>query len=225
MKIQISTFVDRLYGENAYVVRTRDGGPCWIIDPGLPPSPHEILAHLKSHNLQPAALILTHGHLDHIAGVPAIREALPSIPIHIANDAKPALTDPDENLSGPFGMGMVVGDFETIDLPPGGVLTLDNTRWRVFDTSGHAPGSRSLYCESAGIVIVGDALFQGSVGRVDFHHSQPKLLIENIRENLLTLPDETVVFSGHGPTTTIGDEKRHNPYLREGGIDLSSEFE
>lgn len=219
MRIHITTVVDHRYGENAYVVWLRDEGPCWIIDPGFPPSPDKLLTHIKSHKLTPEALILTHGHLDHIAGVPAIMAALPSLPIHIANEARPALMDPDENLSAPFGMGLTVGDFETIDLPVPGELTLDGTTWRVLDTSGHAPGSRSLYCAKAGVVIVGDALFTGSVGRVDFHHSDKNELLTNIRENLLTLPDETVVYSGHGPTTTIGAERRSNPFLQPGGFD------
>ena len=82
------------------------------------------------------------------------------------------------------------------------------------DTSGHAPGSRSLYCSQAGIVIVGDALFYRSIGRTDFHHASHAGLIRNIRQNLLSLPDETKVYSGHGPVTTIGAERRSNPFLQ-----------
>lgn len=215
-KIHITTVVDQNFGENAYVVWLRDEGPCWIIDPGLPPAPVKILAHIEKHKLRPQALLLTHGHLDHIGGMPLIMESLPDLPIHIAIDAKPALTDPGENLSQGYGVPLVVGDFETIDLPAGGDLTLDGATWRVLETSGHAPGSRSFYCEKAGLVIVGDALFQGSIGRVDFHHSNGPQLIANIRDNLLTLPDETIVYSGHGPTTTIGIERQTNPFLQEG---------
>ncbi|HWL92023.1 MAG TPA: MBL fold metallo-hydrolase [Phycisphaerae bacterium] len=216
--IHLATVVDNQFGENAYIVWRQEGGPCWIIDPGFPPAPQKIIAHIEKHRLSPAALILTHGHLDHIAGVPEIMKAFPALPIHIAAEAKRALTDPNENLSGTYGMALSVGEFETIDLPAESDLELGGTRWRVLDTSGHAPGSRSLYCAQAGVVIVGDALFQGSIGRMDFHHSDETELLRNIREKLFTLPDETVVHSGHGPATTIGREKRFNPFVQEGGL-------
>ena len=213
--MQIDTFTDLQFGENAYVVWHGNQGPCWIIDPGFPPTPEQILAHVQERELHPEALILTHGHLDHIAGVPDILKAFDGLPVHMANAAKEALTNPEENLSAGYGMPIVIGDVETVDLVPGQNLSLDETTWQVFDTSGHAPGSRSLYCEDAGIVIVGDALFQSSIGRTDFHHSDHAEFIRNIKEKLLTLPDETKVHSGHGPVTTIGDEKRSNPFLQD----------
>ncbi|MFQ5429959.1 MAG: MBL fold metallo-hydrolase [Phycisphaerae bacterium] len=212
--LNIATFVDPQFGENAYVVSCREGGPCWIIDPGLPPSAKEILTHIDAHGLQPAALVLTHGHLDHIAGVPDVLKAHDALPIYMAEAAQPALTDPSANLSVETGMPVVVGRFEAHDLPADGTLPLDGTTWRVFDTSGHAPGSRSLYCAEAGVVFVGDALFAGSIGRTDFHHSEPGVFIRNIRERLLTLPEATRVYSGHGPVTTIGAERRTNPFLQ-----------
>lgn len=213
-EIRLESFVDAMFGENAYVVWKSAPGPCWIIDPGLPPSAQQIIAHIQENDLTPAALILTHGHMDHIAGVPKIREAFPEIPVFIAEDAKPALMDPNENLSAGYGLPVVIGDIETHDLPHGSELSLDGTEWLLLDTSGHAPGSRSLYCEEAEAVIVGDALFQQSIGRTDFPHSDGDALIRNIKERLLTLPDDTRVYSGHGPVTKIGDEKQFNPFLQ-----------
>jgi len=213
-EINIDTFTEPQFGENAFVVWRRPAGPCWIIDPGLPPSGNLILEHIKKHDLKPVSLILTHGHLDHIAGVPFILGAFDSLPVHMAEAASVALTDPSENLSADQGLPIAIGEIPTIDLTPGSRLTLDETDWRILDTSGHAPGSRSLYCESAAAVIVGDALFQGSIGNTAFHHSDARLLIHNIRTQLLTLPEETQVHSGHGPTTTIGEEKRSNPFLQ-----------
>lgn len=84
----------------------------------------------------------------------------------------------------------------------------------MLDTSGHSPGGRSLYCAQHEVVIVGDALFAGGIGRYDFHHSNGEQLLSNIRQNLYSLPDETRVLSGHGPDTTIGREKATNPFVR-----------
>lgn len=212
--INLATFVDGQFAENGFVISAGDTGECWIIDPGFAPSPERMIAHINEKRLKPVALILTHGHLDHIKGVPEIREAFPDLPCHIAEAARPALTDPNENGSAAFGFPIQVGEFDTIDMPHGSGLKLGETEWLVLDTSGHAPGSRSLYCEQLSIVIVGDALFQGSIGRTDFENSDHDELIRKIKENLFTLPEETRVFSGHGPATTIGDEKRTNPFLQ-----------
>lgn len=211
--IRIDTFVDPQFGENGFVIWTRTGGPCWFIDPGFPPSGANMAAHARREKLTPEALILTHGHLDHIAGIPQIKEAYPDSPILMAKEAAPALTDPNQNLSAGYGFPMSFPPMATTDLMAGSTLTLDRTTWQVFDTSGHAPGSRSLYNAAAGVVIVGDALFYRSIGRTDFHHCNGRLFIRNIKNNLLTLPDETKVYSGHGPVTTIGAERRYNPFV------------
>lgn len=212
--IQIEAFVDPSFGENAYLVRRRDGGPCWIIDPGLPPSAAQMLRRIGERRLQPEAIILTHGHADHIAGVPEIRQTYCELPIFIAREEAAALTDARENLSTGLGAPFAPGITETHDLAPGSELTLDGSTWHVLDVSGHSPGGRALYCAVASVVIVGDALFEGSIGRTDFHHSNHNRLIRNIREKLLALPDETRVYSGHGPVTTIGNERRYNPFLQ-----------
>ncbi len=212
--IHIATFIDGQFAENGFVVSVGKTDTAWIIDPGFAPSPARMIAHVAAKNLKPAALVLTHGHLDHINGVPDIREAFPEIPVYIAEAARPALTDPEENGSAKYGFPINVGEFDTIDLPHGGELKLGDTEWLLLDTSGHAPGSRSLYCEEAGIVFVGDALFQQAIGRTDFAYSNHNELIRNIKERLFTLPDETRVYSGHGPVTTIGDEKQFNPFLQ-----------
>ncbi len=204
---------DPSFMENGAVIHTRDGGPCWIIDPGLPPQAPDIIRYVREHHLVPEKIILTHGHADHIAGVDEVRGAFAQIAVHMAKEEWDALSDPMANLSTMFGPGLYTSVTDPKDLTPGEDLTLDGTTWQVLDTSGHSPGGRSLYCAQHKVVIVGDALFLGSVGRVDFHHSDGQRLLNNIREHLLTLPDDTRVYPGHGPQTTIGEEKRQNPYI------------
>jgi len=127
-----------------------------------------------------------------------------------------ALSDPKVNLSFMTGRNFTTNVSDPRDLPHGETMELDGTTWEIRDTSGHSPGGRSFYCAELGVVFVGDALFAGSVGRVDFHNSNADRLIRNIREQLMTLPDDTRVISGHGPDTTIGHERRTNPFILHG---------
>ena len=125
------------------------------------------------------------------------------------------LRDANENLSAMAGVPVAVVAEPVHDLPEGAVIELGDTRWHVLDTSGHSPGGRSLYCAEQCVVLAGDALFAQGIGRYDFPHSDGRRLIRNIHENIMTLPDETRVLSGHGPDTTIGTERRDNPFLTE----------
>ncbi len=207
---------DPMFAENAITIYRQDGGPCWIVDPGFPPQAEQIAEFVKEHELQPEAIVLTHGHCDHIAGIDEVRSALGPTPLYLGKPEWPALGNPSENLSGNVGMDVSVSDEDVRDLAPGASLELDGGTWQILDSSGHSPGGRSLYCADEKLVIVGDALFAGSVGRVDFHHSDGQKLITNIRENLMSLPAGTRVFCGHGPETTIGQEQATNPYVLHG---------
>ncbi len=207
---------DPMFAVNSLTIYTRQGGPCWIIDPGLPPHAEQIVAFVRENELQPAAVLLTHAHGDHIAGVDEVREILGAPPLYLGKPEWHMLGDPKENLSVNFGIPLTVSDEGLHDLADGDTLALDGSEWAVLDTSGHSPGGRSLYCADEGVVIVGDALFAGGVGRVDFHHSDGSQLIRNLRTKLLTLPDDTRVIPGHGPETTIGTERQSNPYVIHG---------
>jgi glyoxylase-like metal-dependent hydrolase (beta-lactamase superfamily II) len=213
--VSIQYFIEPQFGENAYVVRSREGGSCWIVDPGLPPSARDILAHIRQHRLTPDAVVLTHAHLDHIAGLPEIFEAYPDLPVYLSDAEADFPSDPGENLSGNYGVPISIEVPLRKSLEEGDTLTLDGSTWDILDTSGHSPGSRTLYCAESDIAIVGDALFADSCGRYDFHHSDGRTLFRNIVEKLLTLPDATTLYSGHGPRATIARIKKHNPVAIE----------
>ncbi len=213
--VRIETFIEPTFQENGYVVYCRTGGSCWVLDPGLPPQAEKIVDFITAHRLSVEAIILTHGHGDHIAGVPTVRRARPGVPVWIGQGDAHMLADPTENLSASFGVPLAIGAEPDPHLVPDRTLSLCGSAWRVLDTSGHTPGSRSLYCEQAEVVIVGDALFAGSIGRTDLPHSDPDRLVAGIRRHLLSLPSPTRVLAGHGPPTTIGFERKWNPFVAD----------
>ncbi|MEK6677620.1 MAG: MBL fold metallo-hydrolase [Planctomycetota bacterium] len=215
-RLQIYVTNDPIYAENGYTLYLRTDGPCWIIDPGLPRQAEQIIEHIQEKALQPQAIVLTHAHADHIAGIDELRDTFADLPVLLAREEWAALTDPMENLSGMVGLGFATEVTDPRDLPVGETLELDGTRWQVLETSGHSPGGRTFYCAELKTAIVGDALFAGGVGRVDFHHSNGDRLLRNIRNNLMTLPGEVRVLSGHGPATTIERERSTNPYILHG---------
>jgi hydroxyacylglutathione hydrolase len=210
----VATFVDASpFQENTYLLWPTGETDAWIIDPGFPPAPEGVIATVDKHHLVPSAIILTHGHSDHIAGVADLRRVYADIPICIPRAEAHFLTDAEANLSAPFGMPIVAPPADR-QLEPGTLLTLGGLSFELRDVAGHSPGGIALYCEAAGVTIVGDALFAGGIGRTDFPGSSLDQLLANIAQNLLTLPGETVVYPGHGPATTIATERTENPFVR-----------
>ena len=217
--LAVHAFVLGPFETNCYVIVNAgvmnsgrsEEAPCWIADAGFDPA--EMVEFLQSQRLRPEAVVLTHAHADHIAGLFEIRRAFPKVPIWIHEAEREWLTDPIKNLSGLVGMP-VEGPTPDRLLQDGEELTLCGERWRVLHTPGHSPGGISLVHSASGQALVGDTLFAGSVGRSDFPGSDPEVLTASIRGRLYQLPDETKVYPGHGPPTTIGREKRTNPYVR-----------
>ncbi len=195
---------------NSYVVRAPGVPGCWVFDPGM--GVVKLLAYLREEALTVERVVLTHGHVDHIAGVGKLLEAFgDAILVAPAGDAS-MLADPAENLSVMLGASLTV-PAPTDRVDGGDELLLGSAVWHVLATPGHTPGGVSYYCPDAGVVIVGDSLFAGSVGRCDFPGGDMAMLVGSIRRQLLTLPTETRVLPGHGPETTIGAEASGNPYL------------
>jgi glyoxylase-like metal-dependent hydrolase (beta-lactamase superfamily II) len=155
--------------------------------------------------------------VDHIAGIAEVQRAFPGTPVWMHEAEREWLGDPERNLSLGFGQPVSLGGPDRL-LGEGDALTLGGTHWRVLHVPGHSPGSIALVCDGVGggptVAISGDALFQGSIGRTDFPGSSFEELARSIRTKLYTLPDDTVIYPGHMGMTTIGDEKRTNPYVR-----------
>lgn len=217
-KLRIETFIETTFSENAYLVIAPDAEGTevgWAIDPGFPPQVQNLIEYIADQQIRLEKILLTHGHLDHIAGVDELHAACPSAAILIAGADEAMLANPQKNLSGPFGMDVAIAAKAGGHLEPGIVLTLADLSWTVLDTSGHSPGGRSIYCAAAEVVFTGDALFWGSIGRTDLPGCSHEALLDNIRKHLLSLPDQTKVYSGHGPPTTIGNERKSNPFLSE----------
>jgi glyoxylase-like metal-dependent hydrolase (beta-lactamase superfamily II) len=212
--LQIHTIVSLPFEENTYVVWRPDRSDALVIDPGL--EPESIIEFLRERQLRPAAILNTHGHADHIGGNEALKAAYPDAPLVIGHAEAPLLTDADLNLSAPFGMPIVSPPADRL-VREGEVLDLAGVRLEVLEVPGHSPGHVVFVHRAApAIVFGGDVLFRGSVGRTDFPGGSAARLFEGIRGKLFALPDDTVVYPGHGPVTTTGYEKRTNPFVGRG---------
>lgn len=210
--MKINRLILGAYETNCYVLRNNDAAnDCLVIDPGLEAG--RLIDFLKQEKLNPVAVVLTHGHIDHIAGLAVLRGQFPNIKVYIHKlDAK-MLTEPQTNLSAMTGV-MFTTEPEDFSLEEQSLIEQVDVKLLVLHTPGHTPGGISLYAKDDGIVFVGDTLFADSIGRTDFPNGSLSQLLNSIKEKLFTLPDETEVYPGHGPITTIGREKAYNPFLQ-----------
>jgi len=207
----ISLTVGFLY-TNCYIVICEETRESLIIDPGFTGDEmRRILSEIRKNRLRIKYIVNTHGHADHISGNTSIKRATGAILAAHCKDAE-MLIDPAKNLSLMLGLN-VVSPPPDIVLRGEEEIEVGHIKLKVLHTPGHTPGSISLYCRDLGAVFTGDSLFAGSIGRADFPGSSCRDLLLSIREKILALPDETVVYPGHGESTTIGVERRSNPFL------------
>jgi hydroxyacylglutathione hydrolase len=201
------------FAQIAYLIWREGQTEALVIDPGFDTG--SLLERLKTGGLHLAAILNTHGHADHIAGNAAVKEAFPDAPLIIGRNEAGLLRDPDANLSGPFGTPLVSPPADRL-VSDGERLSFAGFTFEVREIPGHSPGSVVFVCDEFDppFVFGGDVLFAGSIGRTDMGGSLPQLL-HGIRTKLFSLPDATVIYPGHGPPTTIGVEKKTNPFVGE----------
>jgi hydroxyacylglutathione hydrolase len=206
--MNIRTFVASGFSENAYLI-WRDGESQAIaIDPGDAPS---IIDTLNKEKLELAAILLTHSHIDHIDGVAHLVRATQA-PIYLHPEAR--LFYDNVGVQGAqFGMRVETPPPPTHELREGEVVKQAGLELEVRYVPGHAPGHVLLFSAQDKVAFVGDVVFQGSIGRTDLPGGNYSVLMTSIREQVMTLPEETRLYSGHGPATTVGEERRFNPFI------------
>jgi glyoxylase-like metal-dependent hydrolase (beta-lactamase superfamily II) len=206
--MNIRSFVASGFAENAYLIWQPGQRQALAIDPGDAPS---ILQTLSEEKLELSAILLTHSHIDHIDGVAHLVRATEAA-IYLHPEAR-LFYDNAAVQGAQFGMRVENPPPPTHQLNPGETLQLAGIELEVRFVPGHAPGHVLLYNAANSVAFVGDVVFQGSIGRTDLPGGDYQLLMTSIREQVMTLPEETRLYSGHGPVTTVGEERRFNPFI------------
>ena len=205
MKIKLLTLGSM--GTNGYVIYRENQAV--LIDPG--DDFFKIDGFLKDQHLQVAGILLTHGHFDHIGAVEQLQKAY-NAKVYALEQEKDTLENPEKNLSGTRGRGY--GIRADVWLRDKEIFSLAGIKFQVIHTPGHTPGGACYYIEEKGVLFSGDTLFHCSVGRSDFPGGSASTLIRSIGDRLFCLPEETKVFPGHMEPSTIGIEKKYNPFLQ-----------
>lgn len=198
--------------ENSYLLI--DDGKAILIDPGFYAEEEfqTFQAKLKSNNAVLNAIVLTHAHVDHVLGIHRVLKEY-KVPVYLNNEDL-FLWENFGNQATMFGLRQVGFSFTPESLPQSGSFDVGGFSFQCLYTPGHSPDHTALYFKEEGICIAGDALFNESIGRTDLYRGDFEVLSKSIKEKLYTLPEETIIYPGHGPATTIQHEKLHNPFVK-----------
>ena len=205
-KLKIRSNVLGMVGTNCYLVYEEGGSQAVLVDPA--DNADYLMNLCREQSLIPAAILLTHGHFDHIGAVAELVRAF-RIPVYASGKERELLENPDQNLSSGYGSGISSRDF--IPVQDGEKLELIGHIWTVLETPGHTAGSVCYYLEKDQVLFSGDTLFRESYGRTDFPTGSSRQLIASVTEKLFSLPDDVTVLPGHESQTSIGYEKQANP--------------
>lgn len=207
--MKIDRFVIGPVGTNCYIVRNEDTDECFVTDPAA--CPLELVGHIRREGLNVKAVLLTHGHFDHIMGLDDFLKEFP-VPVYAFSEEKPLLESAELNSSlGMFGRPYTFSGAEYVS--DGQILHIAGFEIRVIHTPGHTAGGCCYYIPAENVLISGDTLFRASVGRTDLPTGSMGDLVRSVREKLFVLPEETKVYPGHMEETTIGYEKKYNPFV------------
>lgn len=193
---------------NCYLIENEKSKELVIVDPAS--CPKSLREHISEIGYTPKAILLTHGHFDHVMGIDKFVQEY-DLPVYLHEEEVQVLANADLNLAGQFNLSYIYD--KGIGVKDGETLQLAGMEFRVIHTPGHTAGGCCYYMEKEKMLISGDTLFEQSVGRTDFPTGSMSVLVRSIREKLLCLPEDTKVYPGHGGETTIGTEKQHNPFI------------
>ena len=206
--MRIKKFIIGMVSTNCYVVHNEVTKECFVVDPAA--ESEELIHYIKKEGLQVKAVLLTHGHFDHIMGIDALLREF-AVPVYAGEAEAGVLADAGSNLSLAYGMEYTFSDAEY--LQDNAVLEIAGYQIQMLSTPGHTAGGCCYYIASEGVVFSGDTLFCGSIGRTDFPTGSMSQLVSSVKEKLLVLPGDTMVYPGHMEETTIAFEKENNPFL------------
>lgn len=208
--VSVEVFCFNAFAENTFIIE--EGRDCLIVDPGCYDQDEyqALVNHIQENDLKPSKIINTHCHIDHILGVDQLKEYY-GIPFYIHKNDQ-SLLESSKVIAPVYGFQSYREPEVDGFLEEGEEVLVGSSVWRVIEVPGHAPGHIALYNDENRIVIAGDVLFQNSIGRTDLPGGNYDTLLHSIRNKLFTLPDDVIVYPGHGPETTIGYEKQHNPF-------------
>lgn len=211
----VASFAAPMYATNCWVLASAPGAECVVIDPGMPDVSDQLSLILQQFRLKPVAVIATHGHLDHTFSIQPIADGY-EIPAYIHSEDRPCLIHPERAVSPEWGATLAKMEFveprDVRELRNGDILELVGLSFKAIHAPGHTRGSL-MFEVSDEVLLSGDVLFAGSIGRTDLPTGSAQEMDQTLRRRVLPLGDHLRVLPGHGPETTIAHERKHNPYL------------